>query len=65
MKYSELQQIIKEEIDNVLNEKEYEDKRANKFATIFLQTFYDMADHKITFDEATDKLFVWIKANFK
>jgi hypothetical protein len=24
-----------------------------------------MSDHKLTFDEATDKLFAWIKANFK
>jgi len=65
MKKSELQQIIKEEISKVLNENEYLDKRENAFSTIFLQTYYDMSDHKLTFDEATDKLFAWIKANFK
>jgi hypothetical protein len=65
MKKSELQQIIKEEIDNVLNENEYEDKRENAFSSIFLRTYYDMSDHKLTFDEATDQLFAWIKANFK
>jgi hypothetical protein len=65
MKKSELQQLIKEEIDNVLNENEEFDKRKNGFSGIFLRTYYDMSDHKLTFDEATDKLFAWIKANFK
>jgi len=65
MKKSELQQLIKEEIDNVLNENEEFDKRKNGFSSIFLRTYYDMSDHKLTFDEATDKLFAWIKANFK
>ena len=41
------------------------DKRENAFSTIFLQTYYDMNKHKLTFDEATDKLFAWIKENFK
>jgi hypothetical protein len=73
MKKSELQQLIKEEIDNVLNENqnliinedEEFDNRKNGFSGIFLRTYYDMSDHKLTFDEATDKLFAWIKANFK
>lgn len=70
MKKSELQQIIKEEITNALSENqnliinEEFDNRKNGFSSIFLRTYYDMSDHKITFDEATDKLFAWIKANF-
>ena len=47
--------IVNEEFDN----------RRNAFYNIFLQTYYSMNKHKITFDEATDKLFTWIKANFK
>ena len=47
--------IINEEFDN----------RMNGFSNIFLKTYYDMSDHTITFDEAVDKLFTWIKANFK
>ena len=65
MKTSHLRQIIKEEIGKALSENEYLDKRENAFSTIFLQTYYDMSDHKLTFDEATDKLFAWIKTNFK
>ena len=55
--------IIYPEDENPVNEEI--DNRMNKFSTIFLQTYYDMNKHKITFDEATDKLFTWIKANFK
>ena len=55
--------IIYPNDENPVNE-EF-DNRMNKFSTIFLQTYYDMNKHKITFDEATDKLFTWIKANFK
>lgn len=47
--------IINEEFDN----------RINGFSNIFLKTYYDMSNHIITFDEAVDKLFTWIKANFK
>ena len=71
MKKSELRQIIKEEIDKMSHENqnltisEEFDSRENKFANIFLLTFYDISSHKITFDEATDKLFAWIKTNFK
>ena len=71
MKKSELKQIIKEEIDKVLKENQNStineefDNRLNKFSSIFLKTFYDMSNHEITFDEATDKLFAWIKTNFK
>jgi len=55
--------IIYPEDENPVNEEI--DNRMNKFSTIFLQTYYDMNKHKITFDEATNKLFTWIKANFK
>jgi hypothetical protein len=69
MKKSELKQIIKEEIDKVLKENqntnEEFDARFNNFSSIFLETYYDMNDHKITFDAATEKLFAWIKENFK
>jgi hypothetical protein len=69
MKRSELKQIIKEELVKVVNKNstinEEFDNRKNKFSSIFLQTFYDMNDNEITFDEATDRLFAWIKSNFK
>ena len=70
MKKSELQKIIKEEIGKVLKEEnqninEESDPRFNDFSSMFLETYYDMNDHKITFDAATEKLFAWIKANFK
>ena len=69
MKKSELKQIIKEELVKVVNKNstinEEFDNRKNEFSTIFLQTFYDMNNKEITFDEATDKLFAWIEANFK
>ena len=71
MKKSELQQIIKEELRKVLKENQNStineefDNRLNKFSSIFLKTFHDINNHEITFDEATDKLFAWIKANFK
>jgi hypothetical protein len=41
------------------------DIRFNEFSSIFLETYYDMNKHKITFDAATEKLFAWIKENFK
>ena len=71
MKTSELKQLIKEEISKVLKENQNStineefDNRMNKFSSIFLKTYYDMNDNEITFDEATDRLFAWIKANFK
>ena len=71
MKKSELKQIIKEEISKVLKENQNStineefDNRMNEFSSIFLKTYYDMNDNEITFDEATDRLFAWIKANFK
>lgn len=71
MKKSELQQIIKEEIGKVLKENQNStineefDDRLNKFSSIFLKTFNDINNHEITFDKATNKLFAWIKANFK
>ena len=71
MKKSELKQIIKEEIVKILTENQNStineefDNRMNKFSSIFLKTYYDMNDNEITFDEATDRLFAWIKANFK
>jgi hypothetical protein len=71
MKKLELKQIIKEEISKVLKENQNStineefDNRMNKFSSIFLKTYYDMNDNEITFDEATDRLFAWIKANFK
>ena len=69
MKRSELKQIIKEEIVKIVNKNstinEEFDNRKNKFSSIFLQTFYDMNDNEITFDEASDRLFAWIKSNFK
>ena len=54
---------IKENQNSTINE-EF-DNRKNKFSSIFLQTFYDMNDNEITFDEASDRLFAWIKSNFK
>ena len=71
MKTSELKQLIKEEISKVLKENQNStineefDNRMNEFSSIFLKTYYDMNDNEITFDEATDRLFAWIKANFK
>ena len=69
MKRSELKQLIKEEIIKIVDQNstinEEFDNRKNKFSSIFLQTFYDMNSNEITFDEATDKLFAWIEANFK
>ena len=71
MKTSELKQLIKEEISKVLKENQNStineefDNRMNKFSSIFLKTYYDMNDNEITFDETTDRLFAWIKANFK
>lgn len=47
------------------NINEESDPRFNDFSSMFLETYYDMNDHKITFDAATEKLFAWIKANFK
>lgn len=54
---------IKENQNSTINE-EF-DNRKNKFSSIFLQTFYDMNDNEITFDEASDRLFAWIETNFK
>ena len=71
MKVSELKQLIKEEISKVLKENQNStideefDNRMNEFSSIFLKTYYNMNDNEITFDEATDRLFAWIKANFK
>ena len=58
--FSEIDYISK---NSTINE-EF-DNRKNKFSSIFLQTFYDMNDNEITFDEASDRLFAWIKSNFK
>ena len=71
MKKSELQKIIREEVRKTVKENqnlttnEEFDNRYNKFYGLFLQSYHDMSNHKITFDEATDNLFDWIKANFK
>tara|TARA_R110000823_G_scaffold206563_1_gene337232 strand:+ start:2785 stop:3000 length:216 start_codon:yes stop_codon:yes gene_type:complete len=71
MKKLELRQLIREEIRKTVKENqnlptndEFGD-RYNKFYDLLLQSYDDMSDHKITFDEATDNLFTWIKANFK
>ena len=71
MKISEFRKLIREEIrktvkenENLTTNEEF-DNRYNKFYGLFLQTYNDMSSHKITFDEATDNLFTWIKANFK